>query len=551
MSKKWTLMIYMAGDNNLTFEMTQTLDQIREASRIGPNFDLFVYFDGASKNIPTFYCDFSTPNGAKFSPSYRVSGKLIDGPRDSSEDSARTSSIINFVDWCVQKTAPHAREHRRYALILSGHSFSFLNWGLFKDESANHHMSHSQLRVVLNRITCAEEQLHDVGERIVIGRKLDLLGFDSCDMGSVEISSQFKDFANVLVASQGKVPKTGWNYSDLMINHLQIEPDCGAERLATGIVERYIRRHSRLALSNLSVDIAAWNLNNLSGLEESLYRLSIALFHCLNSQTTVVQQLKRLLIYVHWKCQSFTFKQQIDIGDFCHLLVKEIDLLEDELSQHTFKHFNDLRSSSASVLTELRTCILLSGFVGSDSQFSHGASMFFPWSWSSYRAAQDDYEALDFTTTSSAGKKWNEFLKKFLKEATMRKSLSAVNGGYEEPVGSQSLVFEPYPDLCLSSLTDSTVIPTDNDSHLPNGGKRPPNDSKRPPDGDRRLTIETKRPPDGDRGLSSDGGNNMAKFISLFSEWKNTESNWNLAGFKTGNIDLLEEIKLIPEVDTP
>src|SRR5918911_673877 len=57
--KEWTIMIYMAGDNNLAVDMAYALEQIKgvaEAGADSPN--LMVYYDGSSPSIPTLYCDF-------------------------------------------------------------------------------------------------------------------------------------------------------------------------------------------------------------------------------------------------------------------------------------------------------------------------------------------------------------------------------------------------------------------------------------------------------------------------------------------------------------
>ena len=60
--KEWTIMIYMAGDNNLAVDMAYAMEQIKgvaDNNVDSPN--LFVYYDGNSPAIPTLYCDFSEP----------------------------------------------------------------------------------------------------------------------------------------------------------------------------------------------------------------------------------------------------------------------------------------------------------------------------------------------------------------------------------------------------------------------------------------------------------------------------------------------------------
>jgi hypothetical protein len=62
--KDWTIMVYMAGDNNLSENMAFSLEGIGQASaamgaRNQQNVNLLTYFDGASLTAPTMYIDYS------------------------------------------------------------------------------------------------------------------------------------------------------------------------------------------------------------------------------------------------------------------------------------------------------------------------------------------------------------------------------------------------------------------------------------------------------------------------------------------------------------
>src|SRR5215204_1671260 len=245
--KEWTVMLYLAGDNNLSGEMANTLEQIKSVTDKNENIDLFVYFDGSSRNVPTLYCDFTDRAGPiKYFRSFNIKDKLIEreSRRVFNENSASMNNVINFIDWCVKKDK-HAvgidgaiidrRLQKRYALIFSGHSFGFHDWGLLKDDASNYYMTLSKLRWLFERITFPGEILRELAvtdqeretrfsekngkesrpwsdkkvlERTteILGRRLDLLGFDSCEMSSLEIASQFFGLADAMVASEGTVP---------------------------------------------------------------------------------------------------------------------------------------------------------------------------------------------------------------------------------------------------------------------------------------------------------------------------------------------------------
>lgn len=67
-------------------------------------------------------------------------------------------------------------------------------------------------------------------------RKLDLIGFDACLMGSVEIAWQMAPYANYMVASEEREPGSGWNYSFLT----GMEHDDSPIATARRIIDTYI-----------------------------------------------------------------------------------------------------------------------------------------------------------------------------------------------------------------------------------------------------------------------------------------------------------------------
>ena len=149
MSKKeWTIMVYMAGDNNLAVDMAYAMEQIKGVATAGADSpNLFVYYDGNSPAIPTLYCDFSEPHRPRYVRSCKVPNKLYPVPKKENENAADPRSILNFVDWCVNTVEVEnsgevslGRRAQKYALIFSGHSLGFQDIGLFKDESTGKSM---------------------------------------------------------------------------------------------------------------------------------------------------------------------------------------------------------------------------------------------------------------------------------------------------------------------------------------------------------------------------------------------------------------------------
>jgi hypothetical protein len=547
--KEWTIMLYFSGDNNLSLEMAYALEQIKAVTQGNNNINLYVYFDGFSCDVPTLYCDFSDPTN--FYKSSNIGKKLIEVKDKFNENSAEVNNIINFVNWCVEKDPKEKRKKKKYAFIFSGHSFGFLNWGLFKDENANYTMTHAKLVYMFERITDTEDVLLNkaikeeakyekrTGKKWsekyrrgrtteIIGKKLDLLGFDSCVMSTLEIGCQFQHYAKTMVASEGSIPNAGWNYAQILLGRIKENSNkpktekSREEEIAVSFVDEFIKQQNKFALADISVDIAAWDLNKLGGsdgLESSLFGLADNLLTCFKDENaTIYKQMRRLLVNVHWQCQTYMFEQHIDLGDFCHLLKLEIDSLQKELINQDIKPITAVGKSCQKVLDKIRESIIITGFSGSDFQFSNGVSLFFPWSWASYNICQEDYEKLTFINGNKTGKRWNKFLKKFLGEVTFRPSNPLTetdnDGNIVVSKISDSVVYKSYVN----------IDPTTKDGINLFGYKQPPDGPKQPPDG-------PKQPPDGPKMFSM-----MDIFMSHFKKLKNFESNWNHTGFTSTKV---------------
>ncbi|HQU92191.1 MAG TPA: hypothetical protein PLK77_07830 [Pyrinomonadaceae bacterium] len=65
-SKPWTVIVYFAGDNNLTTEMARALEEIIRSDRqTDEDLNIYVYFDSLSRDVPTLYCDLNGQAGKK------------------------------------------------------------------------------------------------------------------------------------------------------------------------------------------------------------------------------------------------------------------------------------------------------------------------------------------------------------------------------------------------------------------------------------------------------------------------------------------------------
>jgi hypothetical protein len=445
--KEWTIMIYMAGDNNLAVDMAYALEQIKGVAEVGaesPN--LFVYYDGNSPSIPTLYCDFSEPREARYVRSYKVPDKLYPVEAKENENAADMRAIVNFVHWCVNQVEvdnkkngeiSYGRRAQKYALIFSGHSLGFQDIGLFKDETAGKSMTMKDFYGAIRRLTMCQDELNqeadennyegalrEITTRLLLGQPLDILGFDSCVMGMLEVGYQFSNLTKTMIASEGSVPSAGWTYAKIL-GCLAREQNRNLETpsVAELFVKQFIRSQDAYTVGGVSVDMAGWDMCNFEDLANAFNDLSEILLKCFKNPTSrIYRQMQRVILHVHWNCQTYMYDQNVDLGDFCELLDRECGFVAEDLGGKDVEVLHEVQQACQRVREELQRAVILSGFSGGSYQYSNGISVFFPWSREGYEVSRKNYKSLWFAKEAKKKRlSWSGFLEKYLYEVSLRK----------------------------------------------------------------------------------------------------------------------------------
>src|SRR5678809_358427 len=158
---------------------------------------------------------------------------------------------------------------------------------------------------------------------------------------------------------------------------------------------------------------------------DSLAEVLLACF--LDPNSRVYRQMERVILKVHWQCQSYMYDQNVDLGDFCELLDRECELVAEELDEGEGIDLLRLVQEQCKVVQDqLTKAVILSGFSGGGYQYSNGVSIFFPWSREGFEVSRKNYESLWFTKQAKKKRlSWTGFLEKYLYEVSVRK--------FEEP----------------------------------------------------------------------------------------------------------------------
>jgi cysteine peptidase C11 family protein len=175
-------------------------------------------------------------------------------------------------------------------------------------------------------------------------------------------------------------------------------------------------------LAGYPFDLCLTDLSKVGETKDPIDRLADSLIAGLKDKDPAPRQ---LILLAHWDAQSFYSEDYVDLYDFCYRLRKRCEERKDELKNPTL---NRIYSACADVIRVLEkgdhNLINLSSFCGAAFQYSHGHSIYFPWSkpvdgkiWYGQYA---DYRL-------SRETKWRQFLTVYFEE-TMRKTRAEETG---------------------------------------------------------------------------------------------------------------------------
>jgi hypothetical protein len=219
----WTVMVYMAADNNLAVPGIFDIDEL-EAAGTSPEVQVLVQAEFNQTQLSLRGCTaacFNRPNFNTFR--YRLTGAQpnVTGPNGAAtdignRDMTSPAQLTEFVSWAKQ-TAP--AEH--YILVLWNHGGGYT--GLLQDETSagSALMSLGGLRTALSTVG-----------------PIDIIDFDMCLMASYETLYSIRDAAKYAVFSEEVVPGDGNPY-DTWLAAVQTRAASDPSAVAVALVDAF------------------------------------------------------------------------------------------------------------------------------------------------------------------------------------------------------------------------------------------------------------------------------------------------------------------------
>jgi len=442
---EWTIMVFFAGDPHLSPSMTAQLKAIKDAG-FQENTTVLVHYDPNEKGVAVTTFDINSKRKRDLLNNGQRGTKIGDGRdpfvRNLLEDAINGATRANTADQALRTFldigARKKYQAKHYMIFLVGHGVIVGNDVFLPDTNPQTGISLTQLG----------DTLRHFRRSIPKDSVIELIGLHSCSMSAIEVLFELKDTAKYMMATEGTSFVASWPYRQLLKRFLNAveetktdeakarkETELDLEKLITSIHKLSLHNSTDFMFSGLSADLCLSSLdrNRVEKLTTPMENLVKALKQALKPPDGWDEEEEwrgvQLIKLAHLESQSYFQETYTDLYDFCLCLKRRC-------TEQPFK--NALKEACEKVIKALKeeapdSVVVQSDHFGPMSQYSHGLSIFFPWS----RPVQDEplflddnmisrYERYEFTKALGSDS-WLSFLDEYF-TVTQRKSRDEEDG---------------------------------------------------------------------------------------------------------------------------
>ena len=242
---KWTVMVYISGDNSLESYVISDIE-----TELAPT--------GSTANVQVVALADRGP-GASTGPSDWKTTKLFHVTQGMTADAAHQvadwgerdlgdkQTLIDFVTWTK---ANYPADH--YALIFWGHGWNWHPGFVMKDET------------VVGTSNFDTLDYEETKAAIPSLGFMDVVGYDGCNMSSIEVFNLWHGHATAVTGSQEFVGAEGLQY-DLVLPQMNANPNMTADQVATAFAQSATADKTWSAVAvDARFDTLVTAVNNLS-----------------------------------------------------------------------------------------------------------------------------------------------------------------------------------------------------------------------------------------------------------------------------------------------
>lgn len=413
--KEWTVMVYLAGDNNL--DSAGVVD-LKEMKKVGSTeqINVIAQFDREGKDIAT--------NRYYIRKGGTLAKDVVGNLGETNMGNPRV--LEDFIKWGIKN---YPAEH--YLVVVWNHGNGWNDENVYRvarnmmklnikrrgevvlpakgaqkdsvsirriraigGKKFRHALFHTSImKAITTRGIAYDDDAQDFLDNIemkrllastkkILKRKIDILGMDACMMSMAEVVYQLRDSVSLTVGSEEVEPGDGWPYNRILAR-LTKKPTMMPSELATTIVNEYLASYP----ANAGVTQSACDLSKAGLLASAVDQLADVLNSHLSDAAV-----RATVIECRLQTQAYDTPDYIDLYDFC-------DLLESKTG------FDDIRAACSAVENMIQRdgVVIRSGYKGKNVKHSNGLSIYFP-----QKSLSSLYATLDFTKKTS----WGKFLER-------------------------------------------------------------------------------------------------------------------------------------------
>ena len=414
----WTLLVYIDGDNNLE---SSYIDSFLSMSSVGSTSEvsIVVQFDRIP-GVTSRYGNWTDCN--RFYITKNLTPEAENAIQNLGEvNMGDPNTLTNFVNWAINSYPADS-----YCLLLMNHGGGSINGVCIDETDGDDWLSLPELSQALSAVP----------------EKMDLLYFDACVMGMIEVAYQISDYADIMLASE-EVMYTGEPYAYYLTN-LTANPSMSPTELTDVIVSSYTEDIIDYSLHTgqlLQSTLSAVNLSQISNLKTAVDNFAQRLNDSESSYNDEIR-LARGQAEGYEGPYADRYGWYMDLYHFAQLIYQYIPN-------------TDIRNDANQVMT------LISNAVITEDHYlhpnSHGLSIFFPCKASfqpTYDTYMDNYSTTDFASDTM----WDEFIDYHVSITPAKPDFVVVNV-YWEPsniVPGEEVTF--YADLANQGTEDEYAI---------------------------------------------------------------------------------------------
>jgi hypothetical protein len=296
--EKWTVMVFMGaatieGNAPLGDAAQNDLAEMQFVGSGGP-LNIFVQVHGL-KDVPQ--------------RSHVRTPFLLEDVPEGERDPAGGQALGQFISWALT-TAGHDANNKQHCsiLVLWGHAYDFAIGRSRTKTGTIDALDFAEVSRVLERL---QAQFRSPGAR------LDILGFDACDIATVEMACELQPFGRYLLGSEIGIPIPGWPY-DRILDRLRnpIGRLMSPAEFGSYVVRRFCESYTA---ESRTVSLTLLNLNRASELFGNAEVLALVLATAMGNPDTR-DWIARLFL----RSQTAPGRPYVDVATLCLNLGREI-----------------------------------------------------------------------------------------------------------------------------------------------------------------------------------------------------------------------------------